>query len=238
MTKNNEKHTSGCMVCGIDLIYEQEQKLLNCFFCGKELETDTYCENDHFVCNSCHAQDAIEIIKSVCLSSTEKDMIELLKKIRSHEKFPLHGPEHHAMVSGIILTAYKNSGGKIEDNKIIKGIERGGKIPGGYCGYIGACGAALGVGNAFGIILGSSPIKSKERQQVLKITAEVLSAIAKNQAARCCQRESVIALQLAAKLSQEYLGMKLFANNDFKCTQSKKNKECLKEACPFWCEEK
>jgi hypothetical protein len=227
LTGNIDRHTTGCMVCGTDLVYEQEQKLLNCFYCGKELKTNTYCQNDHFVCDSCHTQDAIGIIKTVCLSSTEKDMIELLKTIRNHVKFPLHGPEHHAMVSGIILTAFRNSGGNIDNNKIINGIERGGEIPGGYCGYFGACGAALGVGNAFGIILRSTPIKPKERQDVLKITTKVLSAIAKNKAARCCQRESVIALQEAAKLSEEYLGIKLIASNDFKCAQFEKNKECL-----------
>ncbi|WP_455391583.1 DUF5714 domain-containing protein [[Eubacterium] cellulosolvens] len=234
MTKNSEKFTSGCMVCGTELVYKQEPELLSCYYCDNEFSTSAQCINNHFVCDSCHTQDAIGIIKSVCLSSTEKDMIVLLKKIRSHEKFPMHGPEHHAMVSGIILTAYRNSGGNISDTKIVKCIERGAKIPGGYCGFIGACGAAMGVGNAFGLILESTPLKPQQRHDILNVTSKVLCEIAKNKAARCCQRESLIALQQAAKLSEDYIGIKLQADAEFKCTQFDKNKECLEAKCPFW----
>lgn len=237
MTNQVEKHASDCMVCGGEIKYDQEMQQFSCHYCGSESNSNTYCEYGHFVCDTCHAQDAISIIKKVCLSSTEKNMFSLLKTIRSHPSFPLHGPEHHAMVSGIILTAYRNSGGQLAEDRIIKGIDRGGKVPGGYCGFLGACGAALAVGNAFAIIMESTPLKPKQRQIVLKITSQVLQEIAKNEAARCCQRESLIALRSAARLSEEYLDIKLIADDEFKCEQSSRNKECIRTACPFWCEE-
>jgi len=92
------------------------------------------------------------------------------------------------------------------------------------------------VGVAFAVLLDSNPLKPKERQIVLKIVAEVLSRISENKAARCCRRESLIAIREAARLSREYLDLTLDAgtgkNTD--CSQSKKNKECIKSNCPFW----
>ena len=161
-------------------------------------------------------------------------MIKLLETIRSHPSFSLHGPEHHALVAGVILSGYRNSGGSISDDKIIKGITRASKVPGGYCGFLGACGAALGVGAAFAILLESTPLKPEQRQKVLQITSSVLQEIGKNRAARCCQRESVIALQKAVELSQQYLDVTLIANDNFKCGQYTKNKECMGLDCPYW----
>ena len=52
-------------------------------------------------------------------------MINLLNLLRSHPSFPLHGPEHHFAVPGVILACYKNSGGDVSDEDIITAIERG-----------------------------------------------------------------------------------------------------------------
>lgn len=237
MVSEPEKNTSDCMVCGAKLVYTQEPKSIGCFYCGTKKTSSVSCSDHHFVCDSCHTKEALEIINDVCLSTSETDMAELLRKIRSHPKFPVHGPEHHALVPGIILTAYRNSGGDITIEKIKTGIDRGSKIPGGYCGYIGACGAAMGVGIAYAIIFESTPLKPKQRRDSLKITSEVLDAIAQNKAARCCQRESATALLTAARLSERYLDIKLKMNEGFNCSQSQLNNECIKAACPFWGEE-
>lgn len=222
------------MVCGDELVYSPKMQQLQCYYCDNKIETHTCCKSQHYVCDGCHSKDAVSIIKEVCLSSTEKDMTTLLKKIRSHSSFPLHGPEHHAMVAGIILTAYRNSSGDITDDDIILGIDRGSRIPGGFCGFQGSCGAGVGVGIAYAILLKSTPIKPEQRQKVIRIVSEVLRAISENKAARCCQRESLIALHEAARLSEEYLDIKLLASEGFKCTQYLRNKECIETACPFW----
>ena len=97
-------------------------------------------------------------------------------------------------------------------------------------------GFAMGVGIAFSILLESTPLKPSKRQKVIRIVSEVLQAISELKAARCCQRESLIALREAARLSEEHLDIKLIVNKDFKCNQYEKNKECIKAACPFWME--
>ncbi len=231
---NLEKFASGCMVCGENLTYGDSDTKLVCHYCGLESYGNATCKNGHFVCDACHAGDARVIIKNVCLSTTETDMIAILKRIRTHKTFPLHGPEHHALVPGIILTAYRNETGSLTTEKILTGIGRGLQVAGGSCGFMGACGSAIGVGIAFAVILQSTPLKAQERQVVQKITGEVLQSIASYTAPRCCQREAYIALQEAARLSRSYLGVKLAADEPLLCLQHTQNKECIKNACPVW----
>ena len=228
------KHPSGCMVCGDEIAYEKVNQKRSCYYCGTEFHANAACRSGHFICDSCHAQDALSVIKYVCLPSSEKDMIALMKKIRSHASFPVHGPEHHSMVPAIILAAYRNTGGRVTDDRIVMGIERGTTIAGGACAFMGACGAAIGVGIAFSIILEANPCKANERQNVQKLTSEVLHTIAAYKAPRCCQRDCAIALREAAGASEYYIGIRLSADEPCECTQYPWNNECIKSACPLW----
>jgi len=137
------KHIAGCMVCGAELVYSQSNSRLECHYCDQGTYGNVVCQRGHFVCDKCHARDALAIIQEVCLGSAETDMIALMEKIRNHPAFPLHGPEHHSMVPAIILTAYRNTTGKIDSEQILLGMERGGAIAGGGCAFFGVCGAAF-----------------------------------------------------------------------------------------------
>jgi hypothetical protein len=222
------------MVCGETLEYLKKDTLLECFFCGSQKKANAICKKGHFVCDVCHSADSIKIIKQVCLNTKEGDMISLMKKIRSYPSFPIHGPEHHSLVPAVILAAYRNSGGKLSNDQLIAGIDRGSTIPGGSCAFMGACGAAIGAGIAFSIILEANPYQATNRQLVQRVTWEVLGEIANFEAARCCQRDSWIALKMAARLSEKDLGIHLKADMDVICSQFNKNKECIKAQCPLW----
>ena len=229
-----EKMDSGCMKCGAPLIYTGEDKVYACSYCKEESATHVVCENGHFVCDACHSEEGLPVIEHICLTTKETDMIALLKEIRKHPAVPVNGPEHHFMVPGIILATYKNLGGTITAQDILKGIKRGVQVPGGYCGFMGVCGAAVGVGIAFALILESNPIKPVERKIVQGVTGAVLMDIAAYEAARCCQRDSWIALKKAAELSKKYLPLPIEAKEHLSCRQQGKNKECIKDACPLW----
>jgi hypothetical protein len=116
----------------------------------------------------------------------------------SQPAISMHGPEHHALVPGIILSTYRARGGKVGNKDILAAIDRGSKVPGGVCGFWGSCGAAVGAGIAFSVILGATPLTPKKRQMAQQVTARILEKIACFQAGRCCQRETMIALQEAA----------------------------------------
>jgi SAM-dependent methyltransferase len=227
-------HLSGCMVCGDSLDYPGEDQLVKCFYCGSQKKANAICKKGHFVCDVCHSADSIRIIKQVCLNTEESDMVSIMKKIRSSPAFPVHGPEHHSLVPAVILAAYRNSGGGLSDDRLLAGIDRGSTVPGGSCAFMGACGAAIGVGIAFSIILEADPCKATARQSVQRVTSLVLGEIADFEAARCCQRDSWVALTKAAELSEKNLGIRLKADAPLLCRQFSRNKECIKTRCPLW----
>lgn len=228
------RRRSGCMVCGAALDYLDVAIETACAYCGRKQITAAVCADGHFVCDACHTRDGLVAIRRICLTTTESDMIALMTSIRRHPSIPLHGPEHHAMLPGIIIATYRNLGGKISDEQIETGIERGSQVAGGYCGFVGACGAALGVGIAFSIIMGANPIKAAERQTAQIAVHAALGEIASFEAARCCQRDSWIALREAARLSRKMLPIELQAQAPLVCRQHKINKECIEEACPLF----
>jgi len=229
-----QKPVTGCLVCGQDLNYLSEGRPEKCFYCGHQYLAHALCVDGHFICDHCHSRDALELIQSVCLNTYHEDMIALLQKIRTHPSMSMHGPEHHSLVPAIILSVYKNLGGNSTDHDILTAIERGKTIVGGTCSFLGICGAAIGVGIAFSMILKANPYSGKERQLVMKITKCVTEKIAKYKAPRCCQRESWLALKAASNLSRKYLPICLPAHEKITCAQFHLNKECIRAMCPLW----
>ena len=225
------KQSAGCMVCGRPLIYERDPRDRPCAFCGQVFSANSSCEKGHYVCDGCHTEDAVTVIRSICLKTAETDCVRLFERIRSHPSIALHGPEYHAMIPGIILSTYRNLRGDISKKVIETGILRGKEVAGGFCGFMGVCGAAVGVGIAFSLILDANPIKASERSTVQGVTHAVLSEIAKLKAARCCQRDGYIALTKAAQLSKNLLPLALKAEHGLVCRQMHLNKECLGNAC-------
>ena len=225
---------TGCLICGEPLVYLTVPEKRICARCGNTGEANAVCKKGHFVCDLCHIQDPIEVIKKVCLASRERDMVKLLQAIRSHKKVPIHGPEHHALVPGVILTTYRNLGGNITDEDILTGIKRGTQIPGGSCAFMGICGAAAGVGIAFSIILDANPLTPKRRRKVQKLVSRIIGKISGYDAARCCQRECYVALKEAASLSKEVLPVSLLAEFPLSCNQHSLNRECIKARCTVY----
>lgn len=229
-----EDFETGCLVCGAPLGYLDVPEEKTCSKCGGTAKADALCAQGHFVCDLCHKEDPVEVIRTVCSSSDETDMLRMASRIRSHPSFSVHGPEHHAMVPGVILATYRNLGGNVQPLQVMSAIDRGALTPGGACGFMGSCGAALGVGIAFALLLESNPLKGDSRTVSQRITAEVLKKIAETGASRCCRRECYIALKAAAELSGQYLPMKLVAEDDFTCDQHDLNRECLGSECPLY----
>ncbi|WP_456386766.1 DUF5714 domain-containing protein [Desulfolithobacter sp.] len=228
------RHRSGCMLCGAELVYDSKAREQACHFCGSRQRTNSRCREGHFICDRCHQEKALDVLRRICLQNPEQDMVRLLSIIRSHPALPMHGPEHHAMVPGIILAAYRNSGGRISREIIDAGIERGAGVPGGACGFWGSCGAAIGAGIAASLILEATPLTPDPRQQAQEFGARVLAAIAGIRGGRCCQRETWLALRETATLAPRYFGISLRADSVIHCSQYRQNRECIGSRCPLW----
>ncbi len=228
-----KRRPKGCMICGKPLQYSSIEYQHNCIYCGLVFRASSCCEAGHYVCDTCHAADALSVIRQVCLTSAETDMVRLFADIKRHPTMPVHGPEYHALVPGIILATYKNLGGVLPEGSIETGISRGSGIAGGFCGFMGVCGATVGVGIAFSILLEATPLKPKQRQAVMSVTQSVMQEIARYEAARCCQRDVVLALRTASALSAALLPLELKAGNELVCSQKHLNRECAGKACPL-----
>ncbi len=228
-----EPYRAGCMVCGAELVYSGTDQDETCHYCGRVTATSTRCVNGHFVCNFCHSADALEIIKTVCLHGRQTDPVALMRTIRSHGQFPLHGPEHHCLVPAVILSTLRNSGHPVTDSQIVTAVKRGQTVTGGSCAFLGACGAAIGVGIAVSVLTGATPYDGDKRQAVQRITQAVLGKIASYDAPRCCQRDCWLALKEAVEPLREQTGISL-AVSRFTCEQFDENKECIHDRCPLW----
>ncbi|MBU0992305.1 MAG: methyltransferase domain-containing protein [Proteobacteria bacterium] len=228
-------HRGGCMVCGSELVYHETSQDKACYYCQQVKPSNGRCANNgHFVCDACHSKDAVEIIRQICLHNKEQDAINLMQMIRSHPHFGLHGPEHHSLVPAVILTALRNSGDTITHDHILTGIQRGQTIAGGSCAFLGICGAAVGVGIAFSILLQADPYKGDERQAVQQVTHQVLGKISSYNAPRCCQRDVWLALTEASRLMKDIRGKQLIVDQTIVCRQFPQNKECIRNQCPLW----
>lgn len=228
------KKRTGCMVCAADLRYFTAPQEMSCSYCGRLFTANGCCDQGHYVCDCCHEEDGLEVILAICSGTRERDLITLLEGIRSHPSIPMHGPEHHAMIPGIIVACYRNAGGDIDEATLRSGIKRGAAVPGGVCGFWGACGAAVGAGIAVATILGVTPLTPAPRQTAQAFSAKIIARISQYRGGRCCQRETWLALQETARLSSEVLGIPLEAEGKLRCAQYLKNKECIRRQCPLW----
>ena len=223
-----------CMVCGEKLLYGERDQTFTCHYCGQTRQSRVSCRQQHFVCDQCHAAEALTVIEQICRESRETDMIALFGRIRRHPAIPKHGPEHHALIPAIIVTTYGNLGGALPPAALQTALERGSKLPGGTCGYWGLCGAAAGAGIGFATILEAAPSKALARQAAQRATQAVLAAISDYAAARCCYRESWTALTTAARCSPTLLPRPLLATAPLRCDQQAYNRFCHGKQCPLF----
>jgi hypothetical protein len=169
-------HLVGCIICGKDIVYTDQAISRPCLICGKEFMTRVYCEDGHFVCDACHSSSKSDV-KWFLRHTGEKDSIKILHHFFDIEKVHMHGPEHHSIVPGVLLTVYRNNGGDIDfENALEQAFERGSKVPGGFCGFWGVCGSAVGTGIYASIVLGGSPLKKETWHIPQIVTARSLEA--------------------------------------------------------------
>ncbi|MBR5788916.1 MAG: SAM-dependent methyltransferase [Lachnospiraceae bacterium] len=221
-----------CLICGEKLIYLEKDEMMECEICHKKELSKTRCVNGHYVCNDCHTA-GLDMIIGLCLNETSKDPIEIIEKMMAMPFCHMHGPEHHVMVGSALLTAYKNAGGDIDLSKALNEMmNRGKSVPGGACGFWGACGAGVSSGMFVSIISGSTPLTNEPFSLSHKMTAKSLNAIADIGGPRCCKRDSYLSILSAIDFVEENFGIKM-EKRKVTCGHSAKNNQCIGNRCPF-----
>jgi len=221
-----------CLICKAPLEYLEADEIMECELCHKKQSSKTRCVNGHFVCDECHTSGMDEII-SICFNSRSKNPVEIMEQMMSMPSCHMHGPEHHTMVGSALLTAYKNAGGDIDLKAALYEMQKRGKqVPGGVCGFWGACGAGISAGQFVSIATGSTPLAVESWGLSNQMTAKALKNIGKVGGPRCCKRDSYLAILAAIDFAGEHLNVRMEKSVPV-CSRSGQNNQCIGKRCPF-----
>ena len=173
---------------------------------------------------------------TLCLADTSRNPIEILEKLMSQPECHMHGPEHHVLVGAALLTAYNNclpDSAKLDMKSALdEVVKRGQQVPGGACGYMGACGASISTGIFMSIVTRNTPFSTDIWRLCNLMTSRALKLVALNGGPRCCKRDSYLSVLTAIDFVKENLGVGM-EKPEVRCSRSQINEQCIGKKCPF-----
>jgi hypothetical protein len=226
---------SGCLLCGADLVYFEQPRSVTCALCGEILSSQAVCAHGHFICDRCHGLPALDLIEQTCIASNETNPLRLADDLMRNPAVNMHGPEHHFLVPAVLITAYcsvHGNHGKVEWLAVAR--KRSEDVKGGFCGFHGTCGAAMGAGIACSVLLGATPLAKDEWRLANLMTAACLTAIGEAGGPRCCKRDTYLALLAGREFLNRHLRAGIPEGKPPVCVFAGKNRECLGRECRFF----
>jgi hypothetical protein len=206
-----------------------------CSLCRAPAQSTARCAAGHFVCDTCHAGSAKDVIELTCAMTTSTDPLEIARALMRHPKVKLHGPEHHFLVPAVLLAADANARGIPGDKgtRLREARRRCEPIGGGFCGFQGACGAAIGAGIYVSVATEATPLSRESWGLANGATGEALRLLARVGGPRCCKRTTSLVLLSMVKYARERLGVRLDGKGA-PCEFSDTNAECIEARCPLY----
>ena len=224
----------GCLLCGLELVYDVAATPAVCATCGAEQPSPVRCRDGHFVCDACHAGSAKDVIERACRAATGRDPVALATRLMRHPAVKMHGPEHHFLVPATLLTAWSiATGGADRAALLAEARRRSDTVVGGSCGFHGACGSGIGVGIFASLATGATPRSGASWGQANRATGRTLQLIGDVGGPRCCKRTTWLALLGGIRFAREELGVALEGRGP-RCEFHAKNADCLERTCPFY----
>ena len=221
-----------CLICKAPLEYLEKDELMECALCHKKELSKTRCMDGHYVCNECHTK-GMDTIIGLCLSEESRNPFVIIEKMMAQPFCHMHGPEHHVMVGSALLTAYKNAGGDIDlPSELVEMMNRGKAVPGGACGFWGACGAGISSGIFVSIISKSTPLAVEPFGLSNMMTSKALGEIGAVGGPRCCKRDSFLSILAAIDFVSDHFGVQM-EKPEVVCGHSAENNQCIGKRCPF-----
>jgi len=223
-----------CLKCNGKINHHNETIIVKCVECGIREKAQIICADGHYYCNVCASSRVVDKIYELLDKLDGKNPVDNAEILLA--KCGISGNSPHPLTTAAFLIAYKNLTQKITYEDIINGVTKATQIPGGWCGYYGNCGAAVGLGLSFAIINKSTPIHDKERSIANMVTSEGLVIVAEQGGPRCCIGSVRGVLEISEILAEKYLDIKFPERKQktIKCWQSQYNSECKKERCLYY----
>ncbi len=232
---NSIDHNTGCLICGAGLAYSEKAQQVACTICAKKSFSNAQCNKGHFVCDNCHSLPALDLIEQTCQTSNESDPLRLADSLMKNPAIKMHGPEHHFLVPAALITAFcAVQGDKTKAEKLAVARKRAADVKGGFCGFHGTCGAAMGAGIACSVLTGATPLAGEERRLSNLMTAACLTAIGEAGGPRCCKRDTYLSLLVGSEFLNRHISADLPKGKSPLCSFSARNGECLSADCRFF----
>lgn len=221
-------------MCSAALEYLEQAADMRCATCGAVAVSAARCTSGHFVCDACHSGSAKDVIERFCAATASTDPLEISRALMRHPKVKMHGPEHHFLVPAALVAAHANARGKAPDKPrlLAEARRRSDPVAGGFCGFQGACGAAIGAGIYASIASGANPLAREPWALANAATAQALQVLARVGGPRCCKRTTWLVLLSTIRFARERLGVVLGGRGE-RCEHSALNGECIATRCPF-----
>jgi hypothetical protein len=231
MSEGKSEH---CMVCGEPLDYREQGEAVCCIQCGRQSSSAIVCPAGHYVCDECHSALPLARLAALARQITVCAPEDILEELIALPDLPMHGPEHHAMAGLALLLACEKTGVELPEIFIEETIRRCTQIPGGTCGYHGACGGAVSLGVSVSLLTGATPVTGLARGMAHRATALALLSCADDEA-RCCKRALRKTVSAGREFFAEELGIEFPrpVTHQF-CVDIPRNRECSKQHCPYF----
>lgn len=231
---------SSCLLCGSPLVHLAEARTHTCELCRGHFVSDVVCKQGHYICEACHSVPADELIQKICLNSSSTQPVELAVSLLNILSVTMQGPVNQYLVPAVLLTAYYNQLGEVEEKarKLEMARQRTAHVIGDFCGFYGVCVTGIGTGIFISLIGESSPAAEGAWGLANQMTNESLRRIEALGDLRCCKRDTLMAIETAKIFVQHNFQVKLDVPDTVTCEFSFYNQDCLRENCPFGPEEK
>ena len=173
-------NTEECLICKAPLEYLLQDEEMECAVCHRREPSKTRCVNGHYVCSDCHTQ-GMDSIFGLCLAETSADPIAILRQDDGPPLLPHArpgapcdgggGPAHRIQKCRRHIWCWRRPWGR---------CTAGAKeVPGGACGFWGACGAGISAGQFLAIATESTPLAVEPWGLSNQMTARALDSIGK-----------------------------------------------------------
>ncbi len=229
-----------CLICRSALDDLPEKQTFTCELCKGRFESNIVCRQGHYVCDTCHSAPESELIEKVCLNSASTRPVELALSLLDMLSVPMQGPVNQYLVPAVLLTAYYNQLGNMQEKQVKLRLarERAADVIGEFCRAYGVCIAGIGTGIFITLIHDTDPAAEGPWGLANQMTNESLRCIEALGGLRCCKRDVLMAVKTAGMFVEQNFQFRMNLPDAIACGFSYYNQDCSKGKCPFRPQEK